>query len=222
MKFCSQFSQVWPNPQPTNKTSAGIIAHNLNKTRKAKPMIDANALRKGVTFQIDSELYKVLEYSHHKPGRGLATIKIKALNLRTGSIIEKTFSSSEKVDNVRLDYHNAQFLYSDGTDFHFMDIDNYEQSAISATIIDDAANFLKPEMQVKLTFFEGEVLDIELPLTVELEVIKAEPAVRGDTATGVNKKVELETGFEVGVPAFIEVGDVLKIDTRTGEYVTRV
>lgn len=185
-------------------------------------MIDANALRKGVTFKIDSDLYKVLEYNHHKPGRGLATIKVKALNLRTGSIIEKTFSSSEKVDNVRLDYHNAQFLYTDGTDFHFMDIDTYEQPAISATIIDDAANFLIPEMQVKLTFFEGEVLDIELPLTVELAVVRAEPAVRGDTATGVNKKVELETGFEVGVPAFIEVGDVLRIDTRTGEYVTRV
>ncbi|HKJ27839.1 MAG TPA: elongation factor P [Anaerolineales bacterium] len=185
-------------------------------------MIDANALRKGVTFQIDNELYKVIEYSHHKPGRGLATIRVKAVNLRTGSNIEKTFSSSEKVDNVRLDYHNAQFLYTDGTDFHFMDIDTYEQPAISATIIDEAANFLKPEMQVKLTFYENEVLDLELPITVELEVVRAEPAVRGDTATGVNKKVELETGFEVGVPAFIEVGDVLKIDTRTGEYVTRV
>lgn len=185
-------------------------------------MKDANALRKGVTFKIDNDLYKVLEYNHHKPGRGLATIKVKALNLRTGSNIEKTFSSSEKVDDVRLDYHNAQFLYTDGTDFHFMDIDTYEQPSISAAIIDDAANFLIPEMQVKLTFYEGEVLDIELPLTVELKVVRAEPAVRGDTATGVNKKVELETGFEVGVPAFIEVGDVLRIDTRTGDYVTRV
>ena len=185
-------------------------------------MIDANALRKGVTFQIDKDLYKVIEYSHHKPGRGLATIRVKAVNLRTGSNIEKTFSSSEKVDDVRLDYHTAQFLYSDGTDFHFMDTETYEQSAIAATIIDEAANYLKPEMEVKLTFYEMEVLDIELPLTVELEVVRAEPAVRGDTATGVNKKVELETGFEVGVPAFIEVGDVLKIDTRTGEYVTRV
>lgn len=185
-------------------------------------MIDANALRKGVTFKIDNDLYKVIEYSHHKPGRGLATIRVKAVNLRTGSNIEKTFSSSEKVEDVRLDYHNAQFLYSDSSDFHFMDTETYEQSAISAGIIDDAANYLKPEMEVKLTFYEGEVLDIDLPLTVELEVVRAEPAVRGDTATGVNKKVEMETGFEVGVPAFIEVGDILKIDTRTGEYVTRV
>jgi len=185
-------------------------------------MIDANALRKGVTFTIANELYKVLDYSHHKPGRGLATIRVKALNLRTGSIIEKTFSSSEKVENVRLDYHNAQYLYSDGTHFHFMDTDTYEQPSISASIIAGAANFLIENMEVKLTFFEGEVLDIDLPTSVEMEVVRAEPAVRGDTATGVNKKVETQTGLEVSVPAFIETGDVIKVDTRTGEYITRV
>ena len=185
-------------------------------------MIDANALRKGVTFTIDNDLYKVLEYGHHKPGRGLATIRIKALNLRSGSIIEKTFSSSEKVENVRLGYHNAQYLYSDGTDFHFMDTETYEQPSISATIIADAANFLIENMEVKLTFYEGEVLDIDLPTSVELEVIRAEPAVRGDTATGVSKKVETQTGLEVSVPAFIEAGDTIKVDTRTGEYITRV
>lgn len=185
-------------------------------------MIDANALRKGVTFTIDSELYKVLEYSHNKPGRGLATIRVKALNLRTGSIIDKTFSSSEKVENVRLDYHTAQYLYSDGTDFHFMDTDTYEQPSISTTIIGDAANYLIENMEVKLTFYQGEVLDIDLPTSVEMEVVRAEPAVRGDTATGVNKKVETQTGLEVSVPAFIETGDVIKVDTRTGEYITRV
>ena len=185
-------------------------------------MIDANALRKGVTFTIDGELYKVLDYHHHKPGRGLATIRVKAVNLRTGSNIEKTFSSSEKVENVRLDYHNAQYLYNDGTDFHFMDTDTYEQPMIPASVIDEAANYLIENMEVKLTFYEGEVLDIELPTTVELEVIRAEPAVRGDTATGVNKKVETQTGLEVSVPAFVETGDVIKVDTRTGEYITRV
>lgn len=184
-------------------------------------MIDANALRKGVTFKIDHDLFKVLEYSHHKPGRGLATIRVKALNMRSGSIIEKTFSSSEKVEDVRLDYHNAQFLYTDGTDFHFMDTDTYEQPFISSTIIGEASNFLIENMEVKLTFYEGEVLDIELPTSVELEVVRADPAVRGDTATGVNKKVETLTGLEVSVPAFIEAGDVIKVDTRTGEYITR-
>jgi elongation factor P len=185
-------------------------------------MIDANALRKGVTFTIDNELYKVIEYSHHKPGRGLATIRVKALNLRTGSNIEKTFSSSEKVENVRLDYHTAQYLYSDGSDFHFMDTETYEQPSISASILGEAANFLVENLEVKLTFYEGEVLDIELPTSIELEVVRADPAVRGDTATGVNKKVQTQTGLEVSVPAFIETGDVIKVDTRTGEYITRV
>ena len=185
-------------------------------------MIAANELRKGVTFTIDGNLYKVLDYNHHKPGRGLATIKVKAVNLRTGSNIEKTFSSSEKVENVRLDYHTAQFLYSDGTDYHFMDTSTYEQNFISAVVLGESANFLIENMEVKLTFYEGEVLDIELPTTVELEVVRADPAVRGDTATGVNKKVETQTGLEVSVPAFIEAGNMIKVDTRTGEYVTRV
>ena len=185
-------------------------------------MIDANDLRKGVTFQIDNEIFKVLDYHHHKPGRGLATIRIKAVNLRTGSNIEKTFSSSEKVENIRLDYHQAQYIYNDGQDFYFMDTETYEQPPISATIVGDAANYLTEEMQVKLTFFQGEVLDIELPTAVELKVTKADPAVKGDTATGVNKKVVTETGLEVSVPAFIEIDDVIKVDTRSGEYITRV
>ncbi len=185
-------------------------------------MIDANNLRKGVTFLVDGDLYKVLEYSHHKPGRGLATIKVKAVNLRTGSIIDKTYSSSERVEDVRLDYHTAQFLYSDGEFFHFMDTDTYEQPALSGAVIGDAANYLMEQLQVKLTFYENEVLDIELPTSVELEVVRADPAVRGDTATGVNKKVETQTGLEVSCPAFVEAGDVIKVDTRTGEYITRV
>lgn len=185
-------------------------------------MIDANALRKGVTFTIDNELYKVLDYHHHKPGRGLATIRVKAVNLRTGANIEKTFSSSEKVEDVRLDYHTAQYLYNDGSDFHFMDTETYDQPSIPAIVIDEAANFLIENMEVKLTFYQGKVLDIELPSSVELEVTRADPAVRGDTATGVSKKVITQTGLEVSVPAFIEAGDVIKVDTRTGEYLTRV
>jgi elongation factor P len=185
-------------------------------------MIDANDLRKGVTFQIDNEIFKVLDYHHHKPGRGLATVRVKAVNLRTGSNIEKTFSSSEKVENIRLDYHQAQYIYNDGQDFYFMDTETYEQPSISTTNVGDAAHYLTEEMQVKLTFFQGEVLDIELPTSVELKVTKADPAVKGDTATGVNKKVVTETGLEVSVPAFIEIADVIKVDTRSGEYITRV
>jgi elongation factor P len=185
-------------------------------------MIDANELRKGVTFTIDNDLYKVTDYHHHKPGRGLATIRVKAVNLRTGANIEKTFSSSEKVEDVRLDYHNAQYLYNDGTDYHFMDTESYDQPFIPATVLGETANYLIENMEVKLTFYEGEVLDIELPTSVELEVTRADPAVRGDTATGVNKKVLTQTGLEVSVPAFIETGDIIKVDTRNGEYITRV
>ncbi len=185
-------------------------------------MADANELRKGVTFQIDNDLFRVIDYHHHKPGRGLATIRIKAVNLRTGSIVEKTFSSGEKVDTVRLDHHQAQYLYTDGQEFYFMDTETYEQPSISAAVVGDTANYLTEEMQVKLTFYQGEVLDIELPTSVELKVVKADPAVKGDTATGVNKKVVTETGLEVSVPAFVEMDDIIKVDTRTGEYITRV
>lgn len=185
-------------------------------------MIDASNLRKGTTFTTDNEIFKVLEYSHSKPGRGLATIRVKSVNLRTGSIVEKTFSSNEKVEDIRLEYHQAQYIYNDGADFYFMDTETYEQPGISGAVVGEAANYLVEQMPVKLTFFEGEVLDIELPVSVELKVTQAEPAIKGDTATGVNKKVVTETGLEVQVPSFIEVDNVIKVDTRTGEYITRV
>jgi len=184
-------------------------------------MIDVNDLRKGVTFELDGTLYKVLEYEHHKPGRGKATIRIKARNLRTGTILDKSFISGDRVQDVRLEYHNVQFLYSDGSLYHFMDLDTYEQPAIPSEIIGDAAGYLKEGLEVKLTFYQNEPLDIELPITVDLAVIRAEVAVRGDTATGVTKKVTSETGLEVQVPNFVEEGDVIRVDTRTGTYITR-
>lgn len=185
-------------------------------------MIDVNELRKGVTFELDGNLYKVLDYSHHKPGRGNATIKIKARNLRTGATLEKTFSSGDRVPDVRLDYHNAQYLYSDGDIYYFMDMETFEQYPIRTDILGDYVGFLKEEMQVKLTFYGSEALDIELPTTVDLKVVQADIAVRGDTATGVTKSVTLETGTQVQVPNFVEAGDIIRVDTRTGTYVTRV
>src|SRR3990172_1786996 len=166
-------------------------------------MIDVNELRKGVTFDLDGVLYKILDYEHHKPGRGKATIRVKARNLRTGTTLEKTFNSGDRVQDVRLDYHNVQYLYTDGDLYHFMDLETFEQPAISAEIVGEAAGYLKENMEVKLTFYQGEPLDIDLPITVDLKVIRSEMAVRGDTATGVTKKVETETGVEVQVPAFI-------------------
>lgn len=184
-------------------------------------MIDVNDLRKGVTFEFDGSLFKVVEYSHHKPGRGNATIRIKAFNLRTGANIEKTFQSGERVQEARLDFHNVQYLYSDGTFYHFMDLETYEQPAIPGSILGDSASFLKENMECKLTFYEGEPLDIDLPLTVDLKIVEAEMAVRGDTATGVTKRVVTETGLAVQVPGFVNVGDTIRVDTRTGGYITR-
>jgi elongation factor P len=185
-------------------------------------MIDVNDLRKGVTFEFDGQLFKVLDYHHNKSGRGNASIKIKARNLRTLATLEKTFNSGERVQDVRLDYHNVQFLYSDGSLYHFMDMETFEQTALSGEVIGDSKKFLKEGVEIKLTLFENEPLDVELPTTVDLLVTHADSAVRGDTATGVTKKVTLETGAEVLTPSFVEENDVIRVDTRTGEYVTRV
>ncbi len=185
-------------------------------------MIDVNELRKGVTFEMDGGLYKVLDYSHNKTGRGNANIRVKARNLLTGANIERTFSSGQSVQDVRLDFHNVSYLYSDGDLYHFMDNETFEQPAIKGEVLGNDALYLKAGMEVKLTFYKDDPLDIEFPTSVDLEVMEAEVAIRGDTATGVNKKVKTETGLEVQCPQFVKVGDIIRVDTRTGEYVTRV
>jgi elongation factor P len=185
-------------------------------------MIDVNDLRKGVTFLLDGSLYKVLEYSHNKPGRGNATIRIKARDVRRGNTLEKTFQSGDRVQDVRLDFHNVQYLYRDGDMFTFMDMQTFEQPAIKSDLVGEYAGLLKEGMEVKLTYFENEPIDIELPTSVDLEVVQAEVSVRGDTATNLTKKVTTETGLEVQVPNFVNVGDKIRIDTRTNGYLTRV
>lgn len=185
-------------------------------------MIDANELRKGVTFEYDGNLYKVLDYQHHKPGRGSATIRVKTVNLRTGTNLDLTFTSGDRVQDVSLDYHKVQYLYTDGQFYHFMDLETYEQPAITGDMLGDAVQYLKEGLEVKLTFYEGEPLDVELPLTIDLEVTEAEMSVRGDTATGVTKKVVTETGVEVQVPNFVEVGNTIRVNTSDGSYITRV
>jgi elongation factor P len=185
-------------------------------------MIDVNELRKGVTFEQDGDLYKVIDYAHNKPGRGQATIRIKARDLRKGTTLDMTFSSGNRVQDVRLEYHNSSFLYEDERFYYFMDNKNYEQYSVNKEIVGDQAGFLKPNMDVKLMFYETEALDVELPTSVDLLITSAEPSVRGDTATGVTKKVITETGLEVQVPSFVGEGDTIKVDTRNGEYLTRV
>ena len=185
-------------------------------------MIDVNELRKGVTFELDGQLYKVLDYSHNKTGRGNANIRIKARNMLTGSNIDKTFNSGQSVQDVRLEFHNVQFLYSDGELYHFMDNETFEQPAVNADALGDNALYLTEGLEVKLTFYNGEAIDVELPTSVDLEVVEADMAIRGDTATGVTKKVRVQTGLQVQVPNFVVVGDTIRVDTRTGDYVTRV
>jgi elongation factor P len=185
-------------------------------------VIDVNDLRKGVTFELDNNLYKVMEYSHHKPGRGNATIRTKVRDLRTGAVIEKTFQSGDRVQDVRLDHHTVQYLYSDGDLYHFMDTETFEQPGISGAILGEAVNYLTEGLEVKLTFYHEEPIDIELPTSVDLKIAKAEVAVKGDTATGANKTVTTETGLKVQVPLFVGASDTIRVDTRTGTYITRV
>ena len=185
-------------------------------------MIDVNDLRKGTTFILDANLFKVLEYAHNKPGRGKATIRVKTRNLRTGSTIDMTFTSGDRVQDIRLDTHIVQYLYNDGDFYHFMDTETYEQPAIRKEVIEESTPYFKEGLEMKLTFYEGEPIDLDLPTTVDLKVVEAEVAFRGDTATGLTIRVVTETGLSVQVPSFVNNGDTIRIDTRTGEYVTRV
>ena len=185
-------------------------------------MIDVNDLRKGVTFELDGGVYRVLEFAHHKPGRGTATIRTKIRDLRSGTVLEKTFISGDRVQDVRLDYRMVQFLYRQDDLFHFMDTETYEQPTLGRSILEDRASYLKDGVTVKLTLYESEPLEVELPTTVDLLVTEAEPGVKGDTATGATKLVTTETGLKVTVPLFVSQGDTIRVDTRTGTYVTRV
>jgi elongation factor P len=185
-------------------------------------LIDVNDLRKGVTFELDNNLYKVLEYAHHKPGRGNATIRTKVRDLRSGAVVEKTFQSGDRVQDVRLDHRIVQFLYSDGELLHFMDTQTYEQPTIARAVLGDTVDYLKEGLEAKLTLYNEEPIDLELPTSVDLKVVESEFAVRGDTATGANKMVTTETGLRVQVPLFVEAKDTIRVDTRTGTYVTRV
>lgn len=185
-------------------------------------MIDVNELRKGVTFTMDGELFKVVDYQHYKPGRGKAVIRTRLRNLRSGSTIDRTFTSGDRVQDIRLDRQTVQYLYSDGEFYHFMDVRTYEQFPLPNGVLEDAKPYLVENMEIELSSYEGERLDVELPITVDLKVVDAPPGFAGDTAQGATKEVTLETGLKISVPLFISEGDVLRIDTRTGRYLTRV
>lgn len=185
-------------------------------------MIGVQDLRKGTTFLEDNELWRVLEYAHIKAGRGNATIRVKVRNLRSGATMEKTYPSGARVQDVRLDHAIVQYLYHDGDLYHFMNTETFEQPALSAETLGDAVYYLTDGMSLEMESWEGEPINIELPTTVDLEVIQTDPGYAGDTATSATKPAVVSTGLTVQVPLFVNTGDVIRIDTRSGTYLTRV
>ena len=185
-------------------------------------MIDVNQLRRGVSFTQDGNLYKVTEYSHKKPGRGKATIRVNVKDLRTGSNLQLTFTSGDRVEDIRLDKRTYQYLYDDGQFYVFMDTGTYEQKQLPHGVMDEDKHYLRDNMELELLSYEGEVLDYILPKSMEFEVIEAENAVAGDTATGATKTVVTDTGLKVKTPLFVNTGDRIKVNTETGEYITRL
>lgn len=185
-------------------------------------MIDVNELRKGVTFTMGGELYKVIEYQHHKPGRGKATIRTTLRNLRSSATVQQTFNSGDRVEDIRIDHIAMQYLYRDEDFYHFMDVETFEQIVMPNAVMTEAAPYIKDNQKIEISFYEGEAIDVNLPTTVDLEIVEAELAVAGDTATGATKQVVTETGLKVTVPLFVDVGDVVRVDTRNNNYVTRV
>ncbi len=185
-------------------------------------MIDVNQLRRGVTFLQDGNLYKVTEYSHNKPGRGKATIRVNVRDLRSGSNLQLTFTSGDRVEDVRLSKRTMQYLYDDGMFYVFMDTDSYEQKQVPHTVMESDAYYLIDNMELELLLYEGEVIDYILPKTMDMEVVDSEMAVAGDTATGATKEVVTQTGMKVRTPLFVEVGNKIRVNTETGEYITRI
>ncbi len=185
-------------------------------------MVSTGDLRKGIAIELDNELWQILDYHHIKMGRGSAQVRIKLKNIKRGQTVERTFQAGEKWPRAHLDKRQVQFLYSDGNDYHFMDTESYEQFALTADQLAEAVDYLKDGMLLDRTTYEGETIGVELPITVDLLVSDTEPGFAGDTQTGARKPATTETGLVVQVPIFVEPGDTIRIDTRTGEYQTRV
>jgi len=185
-------------------------------------MISASEFRNGVTIEYEGDIYTILEFQHVKPGKGAAFVRTKIKNIKTGSVVEKTFRPTEKMGKAYIDRKDMQYLYSDGELYHFMDNETFEQIAINSSDVGDALKFVKENEMVKILSYNGEIFGIEPPLFVELQVTETEPGFKGDTATGANKPAVVETGASVNVPLFVNQGDIIKVDTRTGEYLSRV
>lgn len=185
-------------------------------------MVSAGDFRNGITVEMEGNVYQIIEFQHVKPGKGAAFVRTKLKNIINGGVVEKSFRPTEKFPQARIDRKDMQYLYSDGDLYNFMDTETYDQIALNADAVGDALKFVKENEMVKICSYNGNVFAIEPPLFVELTITDTEPGFKGDTATGATKPAIVETGAKVMVPLFVENGEVIKIDTRTGEYLSRV
>ena len=184
-------------------------------------MISAGDFRNGMCFEMDDQVYQVVEFQHVKPGKGAAFVRTKYKNVKTGSVVERSFNPNEKFEQAQLTRQDMQYIYSDGDLYYFMDAETYEQTPIHQDKICDGIKFLKEEMVCKVVSYKGDIFQVELPITVILEITECEPGVKGDTANNASKYATLETGAVVKVPLFVNQNEKIKVDTRTGEYLER-
>lgn len=185
-------------------------------------MVMAGDVRKGVTIEYNGNVYVVVDFQHVKPGKGAAFVRTRLKNVMTGAVLERTFSPTDKYPNAHIETREMQYLYNDGQLYYFMDVETYEQLPLNHDQVEDAIDFIVENENVKVRFFKGAPFSVEAPNFVELTVTHTEPGVRGDTATGTTKPAELETGYKINVPLFVNEGDRIRVDTRTGEYMERV
>ena len=185
-------------------------------------MISTGDLRRGAMFDLDGQIVSVLDFQHQKIGRGSAQVRMRLRNVRTGAIFDRTVQAGEKWPRVRLEHRTVQFLYREDDNFYVMDQESFDQFALSRDQLGDAVSYLKENMTFDVLSYEGEPVDVDLPINIELEVTMTDPGFKGDTATGGNKPATLETGLVIQVPLFVNIGDVVRVDTRTGTYQTRV
>lgn len=185
-------------------------------------MVVAGDFKNGVTFDLDGAVFQVMEFQHVKPGKGAAFVRTKIKNVLTGGVIERTFNPTDKFELAHIERKEMQYLYNDGELYYFMDNDSYEQIPLMKDTVEEALKFVKENMSVNIAFFNGQAISVEAPNFVELEITFCEPGVKGDTATGGSKPATLETGVVIQVPFFVNQGDTIRVDTRSGEYMSRV
>lgn len=185
-------------------------------------MISTSDFRTGLTVEVDNDVFQIIEFQHVKPGKGAAFVRTKMRNMRTGSVVERTFNPNEKLAPARIERQEVQYLYNDGENYNVMNTETYDQFTVSAADMGDAVKWLKENMILTIASYNGSVMGVDLPNTVELEVTDTAPGIKGDTASGGGKPATLETGAVINVPFFVNVGDVLQVDTRTGSYIKRV